>query len=115
MGVKILPFDPALYDAALEVIKNSRKQTYTPETLCQVQKIIETKYYYWWIMDMKKEEYALDLFTKDFTYYNFGPQKVTAEEQAKRSKYVNEALCTKHMGHQPLIWLISDTEAKGII
>ena len=52
----------------LEVIKNVRRQEYTPEQLCQLQKVIECKYFYWWAMDMKKEEYAMELFT-DFAYY----------------------------------------------
>ncbi len=114
MAVHVLPFDEKMREMAIEVMKNVRKQQYTPELLCEMQKVIEAKYYYWWAMDMKKEEYAVELFTEDFSYYNFGPSDVNALEQARKSKYVNSFLCTMHMGHQPLIWMISDTEARGI-
>lgn len=114
MNARILPFDQSVEKLILEVMKNVRTQQYTPELLVEHQKILEAKYYYWWAMDMKKEEYAVELFTDDFTYYNFGPSDVTSIEQAKRSKYVNSFLCTMHMGHQPLIWMISDKEARGI-
>lgn len=115
MAVQVLPFDEKLKEMAIEVMKNVRRQQYTPETLCELQKILEAKYFYWWSMDMKKEEYAVDLFVPEgFTYYNFGPHPKTGLDQARTSKYVNSFLCTMHMGHQPLIWLMSDTEARGI-
>lgn len=115
MGIKIIPMDPQLHEMATEVMRKSREQVYTPETLCALQKVIEAQYYYWWCMDMKKEEWAgADLFTDDFSYYCFGPQTVTGPEQAQRSKTVNAPMATSHMGHQPLVWLMSDTEARGI-
>lgn len=114
MSVSIIPFDPKIKKLIVEVMLGSRTQRYTPERLCELQKVIEAQYFYWWSMDMKKEEFCTELFTDDFTYYCFGPQKVTGEEQARRSKFVNEKLSTSHMGHQPLIWFMSDTEARGI-
>lgn len=114
MKVHVLPFDKKIKKMVLEVMKEVRKQEYTPELLVEHQKILEAKYYYWWAMDMQKEEYAVELFTDDFSYYNFGPSDVDAVGQARRSKYVNSFLCTMHMGHQPLIWIKSETEARGI-
>lgn len=114
MAMKIMKFDSGIRDMIIEVMKNARRQQYTPETLCQVQKIIETQYFYYWSMDMKKEEFVTDLFTDDFQYYCFKPAKITPREQGLRSKYVNKDMCTMHMSHHPLVWLISDTEARGI-
>ena len=99
----------------LEVVLNARKQQYTPELLCEFQKIIDTKYYYWWLMDMKKEEYAIKLFTDDFRCYHNG--QLAANDpltQAKHAKWSNLPMVTSHMGHQPLIWIIDDCHAKGV-
>jgi len=99
----------------IEVITNVRKQEYTPEKLCQLQKIIEAKYFYWWAMDMKKEEYAVELFSKEgFEFYCYAPTPRTGEDQAKASKWVNAPMQTMHMGHQPMIWLIDDDHARGV-
>lgn len=98
-----------------DVIRHARKQNYTPEMLCQLQKIIETKYYYWWIMDMKKEEYAVELFSKDFKgYYNGHLMSDNPKGQAVKSKWVNMPMTTMHMGHQPLVWLIDENHARGV-
>ena len=110
----IMKFDPKLKAMIIEVMQKSRCQSYTPETLCKVQKIIETQYYYYWCMDMKKEEYVCDLFTEDFKYNCFGEQDIDAKGQAVRSKFVNRNMCTMHMSHQPLVWLIDDSHARGI-
>ena len=112
--MKIMKFDSNLRKMIIEVMQNARRQQYTPETLCQLQKIIEAKYFYYWSMDMKKEEYVCDLFTEDFKYYCFQEQDITPKEQAVRSKYVNRDMSTMHMCHQPLIWLMSETTARGI-
>ncbi len=112
--MRIMKFDSKIKALVVEVMQKSRCQQYTPETLCKIQKIIETQYFYYWSMDMKKEEYAADLFTKDFVYNCFGEQDISGEAQAMRSKYVNRNMCTMHMSHQPLIWLIDETNARGI-
>ena len=114
MSISIIPFDPKMKKLIVEVMVGARTQQYTPDRLCELQKVVEAQYFYWWSMDMKKEEFCTELFTDDFTYYCFGPQKISAEEQARRSKFVNEKLSTSHMGHQPLVWFLSDTEARGI-
>ena len=114
MAVTPVPFDPTIKEMVLEVIQNARKQEYTPEKLCQLQKVIEAKYYYWWIMDMKKEEYACELFDDDFTFYCYGPTKRDKKDQAMASKWVNAPMQTMHMGHQPLVWLIDDNHARGV-
>lgn len=102
-------------DMIVEVIQNVRKQQYTPETLCQLQKIIETKYYYWWIMDMKKEEWGCELF-KENLQASFGEweYELPGAEQALEAKWVNKDMQTMHMGHQPLVWLIDENHARGI-
>ncbi len=112
--MRIMKFDLKIKALVIEVMQKSRCQQYTPETLCKLQKIIETQYYYYWCMDMKKEEYAADLFTNDFVYDCFGEQDISGKGQAMRSKYVNRNMCTMHMSHQPLIWLIDDKTARGI-
>lgn len=106
---------PDTKELILDVIKHARRQTYTPEMLCQLQKIIEAKYYYWWIMDMKKEEYAVELFTEDFHgYVNGHLISGAAKGQALTSKWVNAPMTTMHMGHQPLVWLIDENHARGV-
>lgn len=115
MSVKIFPESPAGQEMILEVVRNARKQKYTPEMLCELQKIIETKYYYWWLMDLKKEEGALELFSEDFKYY-CNDYLVTDQKktQALTSKWVNSFMVTMHMGHQPLLWLIDADHARGV-
>lgn len=115
MGVKIVDAfverEPLLFDTVL----HARRQQYTPERLCVLQKVIETQYYYYWLMDLKKEEYAVDLFGPDFRYfYNNYEVKLTGEQQALRSKWVNSQMVTMHMCHQPLVWLMDDAHARGI-
>ena len=86
----------------LDVITHVRRQEYTPEQLCQLQKIIECKYFYWWCMDMKKEEYVMELFTDDFRYYLNGHLTVKDKLlQARNAKWCNKDMQTMHMGHQP--------------
>lgn len=114
MATVPIPFDPKIKDMVLEVIKNVRRQEYTPEKLCQLQKILECKYFYWWCMDMKKEEYATELFDDDFEYYNFKPGTKDKKRQALISKWCNKPMQTMHMGHQPMIWLIDDSHARGV-
>ena len=99
----------------LDVITHVRRQEYTPEQLCQLQKIIECKYFYWWCMDMKKEEYMMELFTDDFRYYLNGHLTVKDKLlQARNAKWCNKDMQTMHMGHQPMIWLIDENHARGV-
>lgn len=114
MALAVIPFEEETKALVLEVIQNVRKQEYTPEKLCQLQKVLEAKYYYWWIMDMKKEEYACELFSDDFKSYCFGYVVDSKREQALESKWVNKDMQTMHMGHQPMIWLIDENHARGV-
>ena len=34
--------------------------------------------------------------------------------QALTSKWVNSAMVTMHMGHQPLVWLMDENNARGV-
>ena len=52
MATRNIPFPDKVRDMVLDVITHVRRQEYTPEQLCQLQKIIECKYFYWWCMDM---------------------------------------------------------------
>ncbi len=115
MATQAIPFDKKFGEMVLEVVKNVRRQEYTPEKLCQLQKVIECKYFYWWAMDMKKEEYATELFTDDFAYY-MGRRLVAKDKraQALNAKWSNKDMQTMHMGHQPMVWLIDDTHARGV-
>ena len=54
------------------------------------------------------------LFTEDFTYRCFTESPTEPKDQAMRSKYVNRNMMTMHMSHNPLIWLIDETHARGI-
>ena len=115
MATRNIPFPDKVRDMVLDVIKHVRRQEYTPEQLCQLQKIIECKYFYWWCMDMKKEEYVMELFTDDFRYYLNGHLAVKDKLlQARNAKWCNKDMQTMHMGHQPMIWLIDDTHARGV-
>ena len=66
-------------------------------------------------MDMKKEEYMLELFTDDFRYYLNGHLTVKDRLlQARNAKWCNKDMQTMHMGHQPMIWLIDENHARGV-
>lgn len=115
MAVKAISGSDKDQELIIDTLKHARRQEYTPQRLCELQKIIETQYYYWWIMDMKKEEFCLELFDEDFQYYYNGYLASTKpEEQARTSKWVNAPLATMHMGHQPLVWLMDEKNARGI-
>lgn len=115
MDIRVIPEDPKMRKLIEEVMLKAREQKYTPEQLCELQRIIDAQHFYWWCMDMKREEWAgTDLFTPDFSYYCFGPQKVSAKQQAERSKRVNAKLATSHMGHHPLVWLRDENNARAI-
>ena len=112
--MKIMKQDAKIQKLVIEVMKHVRQQTYTPEQLCERQRILDAQYFYYWSMDMKKEEYVCDLFTEDFTYRCFTESPTEPKDQAMRSKYVNRNMMTMHMSHNPLIWLIDETHARGI-
>lgn len=115
MAVKAISGSSKDQELIIDTLKHARRQEYTPQRLCELQKIIETQYYYWWIMDMKKEEFCLELFDEDFQYYFNGYLAASKpEEQARSSKWVNARLSTMHMGHQPLVWLMDEKNARGI-
>ena len=42
-----IPFNEEFRGWVIEVIKNVRRQQYTPELLCEHQKILECMYFYW--------------------------------------------------------------------
>lgn len=100
----------------IEVMENVRKQEYTPEKLCELQKIIDTQYYYWWMNDMKIEEQAKHLFLDEFDAYftGVGMYKNTPLNWARNAKYTNSFLMTNHMGHHPMVWLMDEIHARGI-
>lgn len=115
MAVKIVNDKTQDEKILIETVQNARQQSYTPQRLCQLQKVVETQYYYYWLMDLKKEEYAKTLFSPDFQYFfNNYEIKISGEQQALRSKWVNQQMVTMHMCHQPLVWLIDETHARGI-
>ena len=114
MATRNIPFPDKVRDMVLEVT-HVRRQEYTPEQLCQLQKIIECKYFYWWCMDMKKEEYVMELFSDDFRYYLNGHLTVKDKLlQARNAKWCNKDMQTMHMGHQPMIWLIDENHARRV-
>lgn len=69
---------------------------------------------YWWYMDTKQWEKWKDVFTDDFTYYQYG-QLVTQGRDAFVA-YNQKQLppfVTAHQGHQHKIIFTSDTTATG--
>jgi len=116
MATKNVALTPEEKKMVTEVMKNARRQTYTPEKLCQLQKILDTQYFYWWMNDLKKEEYALDIFEENFDAYctGFGAYKSSATAWARNAKYGNSFMNTAHMGHQPLVWFMDDSTARGV-
>lgn len=89
---------------------------YSKKRLSDLQKLIDAQYFYWWMNDMKKEEYALELFEEKFPSYctGAGDYDDTNLGWARNAKYVNSFLNSAHMGHQPLVWFMDDTHARGI-
>ena len=81
MAVFNIPFNEEFRGMVIDVMKHVRRQQYTPEMLCEHQKILECMYFYWWSMDMKKEEYATELFDDDFEYWN-GRARNNRQEEA---------------------------------
>ena len=114
MAVFNIPFNEEFRGMVIDVMKHDRRQQYTPEMLCEHQKILECMYFYWWSMDMKKEEYATELFDDDFEYWNGRPGTTDKKKQAMVSKWCNRNMQTMHMGHQPMIWLQDENHARGI-
>ena len=85
MAVKAISGSDKDQELIIDTLKHARRQEYTPQRLCELQKIIETQYYYWWIMDMKKEEFCLELFDEDFQYYYNGYLASTKPEEQART------------------------------
>lgn len=100
----------------IEVINKTRFQDYTPERLCDLQKITNAQYYYWWMNDLKIEEYGKTLFVENLNAYHsdFGPYKTCPLGVAKNAKYCNSFLNTLHMGHNPMVWFMDDDHARGV-
>lgn len=100
----------------VETIVNARKQKYTPEKLCDLQKIIDAQYFYWWMNDMKVEEQAKKLFRKPFNAYctGFGGYQSTPLSWAKNAKFCNAFMTSSHMGHNPMVWFMDETHARGV-
>lgn len=53
--MKIIKKDSTIEELVIEVMKNVRCQKYTSEKLCDLQNIIDTQFFYYWSMDMKKK------------------------------------------------------------
>lgn len=53
--MKIMKQDVKIQKLVIEVMKRVRQQTYTPEQLCERQRILDAQYFYYWSMDMKKK------------------------------------------------------------
>lgn len=103
-------------DMIFEVMVNARKQTYTPERLCDLQKIVDTQYLYWWMNDLNKEQFAKEIFEENIDCYCTGVGKYpsTAYGWAINAKWCNSFINSAHMGHQPIVWFQDDTHARGI-
>lgn len=99
-----------------EVMRNAYRQDYTPERLCSLQKVIDAQHFYWWLNDLKCEEYALELFPEEFDAYftGIGKYENTALDWARNAKYGNSFRNTAHMGHQPLVWFMDEEHARAI-
>ena len=114
MAVFNIPFNEEFRSMVIEVMQHVRRQQYTPELLCEHQRVLDCMHFYWWSMDMKKEEYATEFFDDDFQYWNGRPGTTDKRKQALTSKWVNKSMQTMHMGHQPLIWFQDENHARGI-
>ena len=114
MAVKAISGSDKDQELIIDTLKHARRQEYTPQRLCELQKIIETQYYYWWIMDMKKEEFCLELFDEDFQYYYNAiwhqPTRRTGQDiQMGQCASGNDAY-----GPSALVWLMDEKNARGI-
>lgn len=112
----IMPDNKEIMDLAKEVLLQVRKARLTPEEREDVNRIIEIKHTYWWGNDLNFYDVVADVFTeKDFsTNWNGYPGATSREEQCKTAEAVNTPMCTSHMGHNPLVWLMNPTTARGI-
>ena len=100
----------------VETMVGAYKQQYTPERLCDLQKIIDAQYFYWWMNDMKYEEWGETLFESEMEcwFTGVGEYKSTPMGWARGAKYCNAFLNSAHMGHNPMVWFMDDTHARGI-
>lgn len=100
----------------LEVMQNVRMQQYSPERLCELQKIIDTQHYYWWMNDLKSEESSKNIFPKRFEahYSGIGTFKMSTRSWTRNAKYTNSFMSTTHMGHNPMVWFMDERNARGI-
>ena len=64
--MKIMKQDVKIQKLVIEVMKHVRQQTYTPEQLCERQRILDAQYFYYWSMDMKKRRVCLRPFYRRF-------------------------------------------------
>lgn len=116
MGIRHFEMTNEEKEMILEVMEKARTQEYTPQMLCDLQKVIDAQYYYWWINDLKVEERAKHLFTEEFdaACTGVGGYQTTPLGWAKNAKYCNSFVNSLHMGHNPLVWFMDDTHARGI-
>lgn len=116
MKIQHFPLTDNERKMVIEVMHQVRKQKYTPQDLCDIQNIIDTQYYYWWLNDVHLEEDAKNIFSGTFEGYftSVGHYQDTVEDWIRSAKAANSTKCTCHMGHQPLIWLMNPTFARGL-
>lgn len=100
----------------LEVMQNVRRQEYTPERLCDLQKIIDTQNYYLWMNDLKVEQGSKKIFTERFNAYysGIGKFKMSTYSWTKNAKFTNAFMNTSHMSHNPMVWFVDERTARGI-
>ncbi len=73
MAVFNIPFNEEFRAMVIDVMKHVRRQLYTPEMLCEHQKILECMYFYWWSMDMKRKSTPPKFLTTIFSIGMEGP------------------------------------------
>ena len=57
--MKVIKQDMTIKKMVVEVMKHARSQSYTPQQLCERQKIIDAQFFYYWAMDMKKRNISV--------------------------------------------------------
>ncbi|MEG1790254.1 MAG: nuclear transport factor 2 family protein [Oscillospiraceae bacterium] len=100
-----IPADPNILKLAKEVLVSAGKG-YTPEQLAEIPNIMDTKYKYWWCVDLQMWDIMPEVFVEPFEFYSNGHKvDVTCgQDQVDRSGRVcNDTMVPTHMGHNPII------------
>ena len=79
-------------------------------------KIVDAQYFYWWMNDLKHEEWAEPLFEKEIDCWYNRRRRIQEHPDGlgARREVLQRLLNSAHMGHNPLVWFMDDDHARGV-